>query len=206
VIWHESVVGHRIHLLSDPRTGERRAPLFFASATVDPDLGGRYDLTAPRGACYLADAVATCVLEVAAEDLDATGGMQLLSEMWLRRRRRIELTARRDHEPFADFTAASAFGFGLSGDIHATDDRALTQRWAAAVRRAGMIGVRGHARTPPGGTAATWTLFGDAGPTVTITGYVTSPPATLHQDAELLDELRRYGVEVLPVPNSVRAT
>lgn len=175
--------------------------------TSDPREGGRYDLPAPNGSCYLADDVHTCVLEVVADELVVSRGPQLLAATELRARRRVTLTADADTGPFANLDAPASYGYGVAGDLHATDNRRLTQQWARALHEHGHVGVRGHARTPPAGTATTWTLFGPAGPgelPPVPTGRLRmSPPATLHDDVRLISALAAHGVDVLPVPGDV---
>jgi hypothetical protein len=93
---------------------------------------GRWDLPSPEGACYLADDEVVSVLEVLVPDLPPSGPPRLVADTWLRRRRRIEIAARADSGPYADLDAEEACGFGVAGDLHTTDDRSLTQRWAVA--------------------------------------------------------------------------
>jgi hypothetical protein len=204
--WQAGKRAYRVYRHTDPETGEPRTPLFFASGTGGP-AEGRWDLPSPEGACYLADDEVVSVLEVLVPDLPPSGPPRLVADVWLRRRRRIEIVARADSGPYADLDAEEACGFGVAGDLHTTDDRSLTQRWAAALRRHEMIGIRAHARTPPGGRAGTWSLFGPAGPAQTPPGpaLVPGPSVALHDDAALLHRLRDHGVEVLPVPNEVDA-
>ncbi len=204
--WHAGQRAHRVYRHTDPDTDTPRAPLFFASGT-GADHEGRWDLPAPEGACYHADDEVVCVLESLAPDLPPGGPVRLVADAWLRQRRRIEMFARVDSGPYADLKADETFGFGVAGDLHTTDDRALTQRWAAALRRNGHAGVRAHARTPPRSDAETWTLFAKAGPATVPPdpALVLGPPVTLHDDAALLRRLRGHGVELLPVPNDVTA-
>ena len=205
-VWPAGKRAHRVYRQTDPLTGAPRTPLFFASGTGAAHQG-HWDLPEPEGSCYLADDPIVCVLEVLAPDLPRGSPPRLASEAWLRQRRRVELVASRDLPGHADLEADEASGFGVAGDLHTTDDRALTQRWAAELRRYGQTGVRAHARTPPAGDAGSWTLFGPAGPASTPPnpGLEIGPPAPLQDDAALLRRLAQHGVEVLPIPNDVAA-
>lgn len=203
------VAGHRAHRIyrqTDPLTGAERAPLFFSTGTGAAHEG-RWDLPEPDGSCYLADHVAICVLEVLAPDLAPGGPRRRASETWLRQRRRVEVVATENVTGHADLDADAAFGYGVAGDLHTTDDRALTQRWAAELRRHGHTGIRAHARTPPAGSGGTWTLFGPAGAADAPPnpGLAADATPTLHDDAGLLRRLADHGVEFLPVPNDVDA-
>ncbi len=203
-VWQAGRRAHRIYRHTDPQTGAPRAPLHFASGTGAAHEG-RWDLPQPNGSCYLADDAAVCVLEVLAPDLAPGGPRRLASETWLRQRRRVEVVATDDVTGHADLDADAAFGYGVAGDLHTTDDRGLTQRWAAELRRHGHVGLRAHARTPPAGSAGTWTLFGPGGAAGVPPqpGLVAGAPTTLHDDAALLRRLADHGVEFLPVPNEV---
>ena len=119
--------------------------------------GGRFDLTAPRGTCYLADDVAVAVLEafgglvvgrtVAASDVDAR-------VLWT-----LALPAQCDA---ADTTVRGGRRFGVTAELSTVTPFALPQRWAAAFAAAGLGGVRYRARHDPGGGRAL-ALFGAAG-------------------------------------------
>ncbi len=206
-VWQAGRRAHRVFRHTDPETGRPRTPLFFASGTGAAHEG-RWDLPEPEGSCYHADDEVVCVLEALAPDLPTDGPPRLASDTWLVQRRRIEVSARTDISGYADLDAEEAFGFGVAGDLHTTtDDRHLTQRWAAELRGHGYAGVRAHARTPPAAGAGTWTLFGPAGPAITPPdpALELGPTTSLHDDAALLRRLRRYGVAFLPVPNDVAA-
>ena len=204
--WRPGQGAHRVYRHTDPETGEPRTPLYFASGS-GAFHEGRWDLPAPDGACYLADDVAVCILEAVAADLVPGSPSRLASDAWLRQRRQVPVSARATSDAYAQLGADGAFGFGVAGDLHTTEDRALTQGWAAALCGHGQAGLRAHARTPPGGDHGTWTLFGPAGPASQPpdTALELGPSESLHDDAELLRRLERLGVSFLPAPNDVPA-
>lgn len=105
--WHAGRRAHRVYRHADPGTGEPRAPLYFASGTGGSHEG-RWDLPAPEGSCHHADEAAVRVIEVVAPDPPGGGPPRLVSEVWLRQRRRVEVTARAESGPYADLDAEGA--------------------------------------------------------------------------------------------------
>lgn len=183
---------HRLHRLS-----EHRQPWWYSSRRrADTSGGGRFDLPAPEGTCYLAD------------DLDAT-----LGEKLLRRPKKIVPAQRlrelwhatvtvSDAPELADLTAKSATGWGINGEIHVTVDYAKPRAWAARLRAAGAAGLRHAVRSDPALKARAVALFGTA-------GLHTRAPVGLHTAVAPLDRtlarrlLEGRGVLVVPIPTDV---
>lgn len=137
---------------------DRRSPWWFASAPTDPDDGGRFDLPAPRGTCYLGTTVAAAVLE-ALQDL----GGGLLPEAELRARRAARVAVPHGAPPAAHLTARTSRARGVTAALWAGDDRALTQQWAAALARGGWLALRCGLQHDPTGHLRGVALFDDAG-------------------------------------------
>jgi hypothetical protein len=131
-----------------------RNPWYFSSR-----MSGRFDLHEPDGTCYLADS--------------QTGAFVEVFQRWCAQRipiPRSEVAARHTSDLFvprpfrlADCTDPRALGFGTTGLIHATPDRALTQAWAAAFHAAGYDGVRYLVSTAPSMQLVGFALFGSGG-------------------------------------------
>lgn len=183
----------RICVARDPMTGAPREPWWFA--TVGPHVGGRFDLSAPHGTCYLSDSRAGAWLEtfrstavVERRDVDS---------------RRL-LVARRSGEPvrLADLDAAAARRFGVTAELGAGSDYALPRAWAAAVHSAGWTGLSAACRHDPSQTAHTVGLFGRAGARTRLAGWRTQRLSPV-DDRQLWRELAPFGVEVAAVPYDV---
>lgn len=185
---------HRVwrHLLPDGSV--RETPWWFASVPPDPGAGGRYDLPAPMGTCYTATRAAGAVLEALQDRLVN------LPRAELEVRRRAETVAPDDFPGAAKLTARAVAGeLGVTAALWAGTDRPLTQRWAAALRRDGWWAVYGGLSHDPSGRLRGYALFDEAGahPPSLGTGWAHRT-ATLHNDAGLHEELRRFGVTVRP--------
>jgi hypothetical protein len=158
-----------------------RSPWWFSH-----DGTGRFDLPAPRGTCYLAGSPLGAFVEVFRE-------IALVSRAVVDARRVSTL-----HPPLtvrlADCTRARSRAFGLTAEIHSTEEYDATQRWAAAFAAAGFAGVRYLVRHDPSQRSAGVALFGSAGAAawpVEATGPI---------DQALCDRAaRRFGIRVLPV-------
>jgi len=149
------------------------------------DGTGRFDLPAPEGTCYLAVSPLGAFVEVFRE-------IALVSQALVDARcvstLRLPGAAR-----LADCTRARARAFGVTAEIHATEEYGATQPWAAAFAAAGFAGVRYLVRHDPSGRSAGIALFGSA-------GEATWPvDATGPVDQALCDRAaRRFGIRVLP--------
>lgn len=184
----------RMHLRGDPDTGRDRAPFFFSSRSADS--GGRFDLEAPRGTCYLADSRVGAWLETfrAAALVDA------------RDVRRRGLTRTRCPRPamLVDLTAPAAVSAGITLDAHAGEDRPRT--WAladAADRVRAARGVQAWLRHDPAAAAHTIALFDAAGEHPPFGWTWRAETADPLDDAVLLGELAARGLGVADVPHDL---
>jgi hypothetical protein len=178
----------RLHRLS-----EHPGPWWYSSL---PHGGGRFDLPAPEGTCYLAD------------DLDAALGEKLL------RRPKKLVPAQRLREllhavvtvesapALADLTAKQVTGWGVNAEIHAALDYAKPRAGAARLRAAGAAGLRYAARSDPALRSRAVALFGAA-------GRHARAPAGMRTEVSPLDLdractlLEARGVLVVPIPAEV---
>ena len=118
--------------------------------------GGRFDLPHPLGTCYLAAAGIGAFVEAFQRS-----GVTIPTDHVLTRR----LSRLRVPHPIrlADATGSRARGFGLTGDIHSSTDRAWTQTWAMAFAAAGFQGIRYLVRHDPAQRQVGYALFGTSG-------------------------------------------
>lgn len=119
----------------------------------------RFDLPAPNGTCYLAEEAIGAFIEVFQDWITAPVPIPIE-----------EILARSESHvspprlmTLADCTNPHALSFGITAEIHASPDRAMTQRWAAAFHSAGFDGVRYYVRHDPGQRRIAVALFGEAG-------------------------------------------
>lgn len=187
------LVLHRVHRRTRPD------PWWFASVPADADAepGGRFDLPAPRGACYLATSPAAAVLE-SLQDF----GAGLLPEAELRARVRSAVTAPRSAPVAAHLTARSARGRGVTAALWAGAPRPLTQRWAATLDRAGWLALRCGVQHDPTGRLRSVVLFDDAGahPPYDEQGWTVQRHA-LHGDPAARVALATHGITVTVDPD-----
>jgi hypothetical protein len=177
---------------------DRPAPWWFGSAPPDPQEGGRFDLPSPDGTCYLATSAVGAVLE-AFQDFGR--GVLPLSE--LRIRARAQVTAPVAAPPAAQLTSARARAVGVTQSLWAGQDRALTQRWAVALRRAGWLALWHGTQHDPTTTIRSVTLFDAAGEHPPYDDAKGWAPAVypLEDDRATRDALDRYGIQVIPDPD-----
>lgn len=183
-----------MHRRSDPVTGRDRGPFHFSSRTADG--GGRFDLLAPRGTCYLSDARIGAWVET-------FGGAALVDARDVRDR---ALTATRcpRSASLLDLTAVRAGAAGITLDLHAGADREST--WSLAQAADAQRGVRGlatWARHDPSATTRTVALLDDAGehsPFGWPWRVVTADPL---DDPALLAALADRGLGVAEVPHEL---
>lgn len=163
-----SLAGHPPHRLAGtvlfrvwrrqlPGGGVRPSPWWFASVPADPSGGGRFDLPAPQGACYLSGSVAGAVLEALQMHLTS------LPEAELAARAAVRVGMPDGMPPAADLTDPAGVAVGLTAAVWAGTDRPLTQRWAAAFRRDGWWALHGGIQHDLGGTLRGVTLFDHEG-------------------------------------------
>jgi hypothetical protein len=115
----------------------------------------RFDLRSPDGSCYLAEDELAAFIEVF-QDFVAVPR----AEVDFRRMSRLRLP---QAATLADCTQRSARRFGITGEIHASVDRATTQAWAMTFRLNGFDGIRYLVRHDPSQSLVGIALFGNAG-------------------------------------------
>lgn len=166
-------------------TRRGRNPWWFSSRG-----GGRFDLPAPEGTCYLAIDELSALLEVLGKNLATTICSELLESRQMHRLAMPVLVE------LADLGHLGARRFGVTAEIHTLVPYALPQRWAQALRGVGYDGVRYHVRHDPGmgeGVA----LFGPAGERTTWPKGDARPC----DDPEICQRLLRLcGIRVVPRP------
>ncbi|MDT8408043.1 MAG: RES family NAD+ phosphorylase [Wenzhouxiangellaceae bacterium] len=170
----------------------RESPWWFSSLTEPPTFSGRFDLAAPMGTCYLASRPEAAVLEALQMHL------RNLPAEELRVRRIAHIRSPENAPRAAMLTAESVVGdFGITPAIWAGNDRRLSQRWAAAIRRDGWWAVYAGIAHDPRGQLRAVALFdqaGDHAPTHGKTWHWRGHP--IESDHALQQALMRYGVQV----------
>jgi len=107
--------------------------------------------------------------------------------------RRISSLELSDDVNLADCTSSLARVFGITAEVHSTEDYPCTQRWAAALFAAGFGGIQYFLRHDPGQHCSGVALFGPAG--------VADYPCPLAEPVgpEILEKAKlRFGLEVAP--------
>lgn len=186
----------RIFQHRDPKNGRVRGPFYFGPCSSAPDApGGRYDLPHPHGACYLTLSPIGAWLEVfrttrivASDDL---------------RRRRLLTTRPPRRVRTADLLARRARGYGVSGEIHAQDDYALTRAWALRFYEAGFRALLGKVRHDPGLRERSLTLLDKAGEHAPYGWRWRTETQQLQDAGALLASVESYGYRVLAPPHDV---
>lgn len=160
-------------------------PWYFGSAP-----GGRWDLPAPYGTCYLADDPVAALRERVGRVLSRRN---LLTEAEVDSTRVSKLNMP-DSARLADLCSSKAADYDVTREIHTVTPYAVTQAWAVAFHDAGMGGVRYDARFSTG-RARAYALFGDAGGR---TWPEDPTPMTGREVAAI------GGIDVVRPPHSVR--
>jgi hypothetical protein len=130
-----------------------RGPWWFGN-----DGGGRFDLAAPRGTCYLALDPLSALRERLGPVLGACRvvPVSLLESAVVSR---LQVAQDRD---VADLQDARAAAFGVTRELESMVPYAVPQAWARALDAAGYGGVRYGPRFTPGDSSAV-ALFDDEG-------------------------------------------
>ncbi len=139
----------------------RPAPWYFASLPAgcdSDDAAGRFDLPLPDGTCYLATSLSGAVLEAL-----QGFGEGLLPESELRARACARVSVPDAAPDAADLTDRVARGVGVTQALWAGPERARTQRWAAALHRAGWQALHVGVQHDPTGGLRSVALFDRAG-------------------------------------------
>ena len=145
-VWHV-LRGATAHRVTDAGHG----PWWFSSE------GGRFDLDAPRGTCYLADDPLVALLEVLGP---AASAPVLLAPVL--DGRVLWTVALPEQVDAADTTARRARSYGITAELAATTPYRRSRAWAAAFAAIGLGGVRYRARHDPAGGRCL-AVFGAAG-------------------------------------------
>jgi hypothetical protein len=149
----------------------------------------RFDLESPRGTCHLATRPIGAFLEVFRDT--AVVHEDDVSE------RRLSAVFVRRQLLLADASRRLARGFGVTAGLHSSRDYALTQRWAAALAKAGFQGVRYLLSHDPSQGLIGIALFGTRGSPAPRSGWRIASTAPL--SADLLNRaFERFGIRVLP--------
>lgn len=178
------------HELPDGTT--RPGPWWFASAAADTPAGGRFDLPAPMGTGYFATRPEAAVLEALQ--------MRLLNlpREELALRRLATITPPTDAPPAAMLTARRVAGeIGITAELWAGRNRALTRAWAQALRRDGWWALYAGVSHDPSGRLRSVALFDHRGDHPPSHGgrwrYRTQ---AVDGDKSLEQALARFGVSV----------
>lgn len=161
------------------------------------DGGGRFDLTGPRGTCYLALDAESAVRERLGPVLGtrpAVPGSALEDAVVSR------LRAPRAWR-LADLQSRRAARFGVTRELEVMVPYAVPQRWAAALDRAGHDGVRYGPRFTPG-EASSVAAFDEAGGRAWPTDPAPVPAASVPGIPALLDTPRRADLTVVRPPRT----
>lgn len=185
----------RLHRLS-----EYPAPWWYSHVSDPAGAdGGRFDLTAPRGTCYLASSLDGALVEKLLRTRTKVVVAERLHELF-----HASIEVRRT-PPTADLTGARATGYGVNAEIHTSLDRPLTRRWARALHAAGWRALRHLLRGDSTGNAVGLALFGRAGLHRRAPAGMTTTVQPLDRDeAERL--LAARDVVVRPIPDRVPIT
>ena len=161
-------------------------PWWFSS-----DGGGRFDLTPPRGTCYLAYDELTAIRETVGQALAATG---IISDEFAAERQLSTLTVPHNHR-LADTCADTAADFGSTTELVTMTPYAVPQEWAAKFAATTFAGLQYQTWFTTGPNPNAVSLFGNAGEADWPTDPSPDP---------FVAAARRYDFTVASPPRSVR--
>lgn len=124
-------------------------PWWFAPAPSTPAGGGRFDLNAPHGTCYVANDIEAAVRERLGP---RAAGHRWIPDSPILRQTMVSVVHARDRPTkgkIANTTHAAAARW-VTREISTILDYSLTQGWATAFRKAGFAGVRYEPRFSTG--------------------------------------------------------
>lgn len=173
-----------------PDGGVRSLPWWFASRPTDAEAGGRFDLPAPDGTCYLATSLVGAVIEALQTHLTS------LPHEELDVRAAVEVDPPAEAPSAADLADPGTAGRGVTAGVWAGTDRLLTQRWAAALRRDGWWAVYGGVHHDPSGSMRAVALFDHAGEHVPTHPGPWGTTTRALTDPDVIDQLAEVGVYV----------
>jgi len=164
------------------------APWWFASAPTSG--GGRFDLAAPLGTCYVADTIEAAVRERLRDAIMTAGIVSpRLADAFA-----VSLfaTPRAYHCAHIGLSRAARFGVTRELASLTPSHYHLSRTWAAAFQQAGFEAIRYGARFTPG-PANAWALFGAA-------GARERPRPVIDHALTGREACRLSGVRVVPPP------
>jgi RES domain len=183
----ENLTGFPTHLLLPTEQLLRAHQKIFSPWWFDNGDGGRFNLTGPRGTCYLAYDLVTTVREKGAHDLvEMRAIMKDFAERLVVSRLYVI-----DERNLANTAAGDAAKFKLTREISTHADYTTTRAWAVAFDQAGMAGILYQSRFTTGATANAVAVFDTAG----SHEWPTDPEPIAFEDACL-----EVGIPVLPIP------
>ena len=168
---------------------------WWFSSIPNEESGGRFDLPAPNGTCYLAESLDGALVEKLLRNNAKVVVAERLGELF-----HATVTVRAMPR-CADLAAPAAAGFGINGEIHTTLNYRKPRQWAKALRRTGWKALRYLLRGDPA-AASGRALFGKS-------ELHRRAPAGLAAKVMSLDRahaeelLAARGVEVRPIPEQV---
>ena len=172
------------------------------TATLGPwwfgaDGSGRFDLTAPRGTCYLA----ASPLAALRERLGVVLGSRPVVPASLLTGAVVSTLTLPEARAVADLQTADASPFGVTRELETMVPYAVPQAWARSFDEAGLDGVAYGPRFTTG-DATSFALFGAAG----SAGWPVDPSPMAAADVDgapvALDPPRRWDVTVVQPPRT----
>lgn len=161
------------------------------------DGGGRFDLTRPRGTCYLADSAVAAVRERLGTVLGASPAVpsSLLDTVVVST---LSVPADRD---VADVESAEASRFGVTRELETMVPYAVPQSWARAFDQTGLHGVSYGPRFSTG-EATSYALFGPAGSADWPVDPDPVPAASVPGAPVAVEPPRRWDLTVVRPPRT----
>lgn len=139
------------------RRGPDQGAWYFSGTQPGALSAGRFDLTTPRGTCYLAGSAAIAAREAVGRELISS---RRVAEPTIHAR--VVTTVDVELDDLADTTSPDSARHGMTNEIGTVEDYDLSASWAARFDEAGMRGLLYNARFTPG-PAPAFAVFGDAG-------------------------------------------
>lgn len=161
------------------------------------DGGGRFDLPAPRGTCYLA----ASALAALRERLGVVLGCRPVVPVSLLANAVVSTLTAPDVRDLADLQSAEASRFGVTRELETMVPYAVPQTWARGFDDAGLGGVAYGPRFSTG-DATSFALFGPAG----AADWPVDPSPVAAADVDgapvAADPPRRWDVTVVRPPRT----
>lgn len=181
---------HRAHLA-------RRGPWWFSSG------GGRFDLAAPRGTCYLASTATAAVRERLGPVLAARTTLPSTTlDGVVVSRLAVGLPGDDRDVRWANLRVTAAARFGVTRELESMTPYDVPVRWARAFAAAGLDGVRYGPRFSPG-SASGHALFGDGGEDLRrAPDSEPVPAAEIVGVPEVLELPRRRDLKIVAPPRT----